>query len=35
MTASVEVHNLLPRIAERDDNAGRQAKICLDWRRPQ
>lgn len=31
---SVEAHSLLLRIADRDDNAGKQAKICLDWHRP-
>ena len=31
MQSSAEAHSLLLRIADRDDNAGIQAKICLTW----
>jgi hypothetical protein len=34
MQPSAEAHSLLLRIADRDDSAGEQAKICLGWHRP-
>jgi len=34
MQPSVDAHELLLRIADRDDVAGEQAKICLGWHRP-
>lgn len=34
MQPSADAHELLLRIAERDDTAGRQANICLGWHRP-
>ena len=34
MQPSADAHELLLRIADRDDVAGEQAKICLGWHRP-